>query len=224
MNVRLLATVSTLVLSITAATQCLAVLVGYTDRSAFEAAAVGGTTVVDFDTESTGTVASGSTIDGITFTYDFGTVSMTIDDAFDTTSPPNYLGTDDGGVFLDGDDIDFSFAPSTGFGLYIITADELFDDDLELTVDGETVGIVAADVEGSLPDDSDVYFLGIQSDDNSTFTTASLTGLGGGFFFYNLDDVVTAQMVAIPEAGSVLTWTVMSGICFGVVAVRRFRG
>ena len=51
--------------------------------------------VVDFDTSPTGIVASGSSVGGITFTYDFGGVSLKISDVYDTTSPDNFLGTDD---------------------------------------------------------------------------------------------------------------------------------
>ena len=53
---------------------------------------------------------------------------------------------------------------------------------------------MAADVQQTLLDGSQVFFLGIVDDTNS-FTSASVGTIGGGFFVYNVDDVITAVSV-----------------------------
>jgi hypothetical protein len=105
----------------------------YTDSASFFADLPGAATTADFDGLSSGDViASGGTADGITFTYDFGGVDLIVTDGtagggggpFDTTSPPNFLGTNDFDVLLDGDDLVLGFASANAIGLFIITAEE----------------------------------------------------------------------------------------------------
>ena len=122
---------------------------------------------------------------------------MQVSDAFDTTSPPNYLGTDDAGVFQDGDDFDLSFVPVNAIGMFFITADEMFDDDITLSAAGTSVGLSVADAGSDVGDGGIPYFLGI-IDDTNPFTTASITTIGGGFFLYNVDDIVTTSVVPCP--------------------------
>ncbi len=174
--------------------------VTFTNQAAFTASLPGPATTLDFDGLSAGTlIPSGTTLDGITFDYDFGGVSMKVTDVFDTTSPPNFLGTDDADVFQDGDDFDLLFAPVQAIGLYFITADDLLDGDIGLSAAGVTASLVASDVQQVLGDGSSVYFLGI-IDDMGSFTSASVDTVGGGFFLYNVDDIVTA----VPEPGTCL--------------------
>lgn len=191
-----------------------AALVTYTDQAAFMAALPGPANILDFDSLFAGTtIADGGTVDGITFNYDFGGGQMQVSDAFDTTSPPNYLGTDDAGVFQDGDDFDLSFVPVNAIGMFFITADEMFDDDITLSAAGTSVGLSVADAGSDVGDGGIPYFLGI-IDDTNPFTTASITTIGGGFFLYNVDDIVTA----VPLPGAL--WLFGSGL-FGLLAVRR---
>ena len=96
-------------------------IITYVDRPAFDAG--GPLELIDFESTSVGTIASGSTLSGITFLYNFAGVSLTVENLFDTTSGAQYLGTDDGGLLQDGDDLTFTFSPVTGFGLYIISQD-----------------------------------------------------------------------------------------------------
>ena len=49
-----------------------------------------------------------------------------------------------------------------------------------------------ADVGAVLGDQGIPYFFGI-IDDANTFTRASVTTIGGGFFLYNVDDITTAN-------------------------------
>jgi hypothetical protein len=189
-----------------------AALITFTDRALFEAALPAPFTTLTFDSLAAGTlIGEGETVEGIAFDYDLFTsfgISMQVLDDFDTTSAPNYLGTDDGGVFQDGDGFGLSFAPSFGIGLTLISADNLFDDDLVLAAAGASVGLNASAVQQTLPDGSSAFFLGI-IDDTNPFGSASLTadgGPGGPFFLYNVDDITTAPAAAnvVPEPASLL--------------------
>lgn len=207
----------------------------FTDRASFEAALPTPSATLNFDSLAAGTlIAEGETVQGITFDYDLFTnfgVSLQVLGDFDTTSPLNYLGTDDGGVFLDGDSFDLGFTPSFAIGLYVISADEqgvsIRDGDVELSVGGETVGISLADGELLSDDVSWAYFLGIVSDD-TPFTTASLgpgPDAGEGFFFFNIDDITTAPAAAtvVPEPASLLLFGIgAAGLTLG--GVRRRKG
>jgi len=186
--------------SIFSSTAGYAVATTYTDQSAFLTALPGASNTVDFDSIAAGTtIADGDTVGGITFNYDFGGVQMQVSDVFDTTSSPNFLGTDDYDVFLDGDDFALSFGPTNAIGMFFITADRMFNDDITLSAGGTSVGLNGADMGVILGDGGVAYFLGIIDDANS-FTTASITTNGGGFFLYNVDDITTAAVVPIPGA------------------------
>jgi len=180
--------------------------VTFTDFALFSASLPTPAKTLDFDSLTGGDIiASGDTVDGITFNYDFGGVLMQVGDdvvpGFDTTSPPNFLGTDDGDLFQDGDNFDLSFGSSFAVGMFFITADLLFDDDIQLTAGGVTASLIASDLQSTLPDLSDVYFLGVVDDMNG-FTTASVTTpQGQGFFLYNVDDITTAP---VPEPSTML--------------------
>ncbi len=165
----------------------------YTDQAAFTAALPGPGTTEDFDGIAAGTViASGTSVGGITFTYNLDGVQLKVSDAYDTTSSANFLGTEDADILQDGDDLSLGLAPVNAIGLYLMTTDTLADGDLSLTAGGATAALVAADVQQTLADGSTVYFLGI-IDPETAFTSASLTTIGGGSFLYNLDDITTAQ-------------------------------
>lgn len=174
--------------------------------------------VEDFESTPAGTlVPDGAAVGDLSFAYDFGGVRIGVTDGakfggsgpYTTTSGSNFLGTEDADIFLDGDDFQISFPAVNAIGLFFISADTLLDDDIRLSVGGLTASLVAADIELTLPDGSDVYFLGIE-DGNRAFTTASVTTLGLGAFFYNVDDVVTAvapdgdRVVAAPPPALLL--------------------
>ena len=186
-------------------------LITFTDRAAFEAALPSPAATLTFDSLAVGTlIGEGETVGGITLNYDLFTsfgVSLQVRDDFDTTSPPNYLGTDDLGLFQDGDSFGLAFAPSFAIGLTLLTADPLFDDDFVLAAAGTSVGLDASAVQQSFADGSQAFFLGI-IDDVNPFTSASLTadgGPGGPFFLYSADDITTAPAAAaVPEPASVL--------------------
>lgn len=182
----------------------------FTDPGAFLANLPGTANTLNFESQGAGSIVpSGSGLGGITFNYDFGGVQMAVTDGnqyggggpWDTTSGSQFLGSDDGDLLQDGDDFGLSFGPVNAIGLYFITIDAMFDDDIILTAAGISAGLLASS-STSLPDGGEAYFLGIIDDSNS-FTSAEVSTIGGGFFFYNVDDIVTA-VAAVPVPGSVL--------------------
>ena len=137
-----------------------------------------------------------------------------------STSSPNFLGTTDADIFQDGDDFALSFAPASAIGMYFITADPMFDDDIILTAGGESVGLLSSAGQ-TLPDGSEAFFMGIIDNENA-LTTADITTIGGGYFLYNVDDIVTAE--PIPEPATILlVGTGVLGI-FGRMRRRRSKG
>jgi hypothetical protein len=192
----------------------------FTDRAAFdmELANSGLTpSIIDFDSAVAGTlIPDGGSFGGMTFNYPtlagFG-VSMEIRSDGDTTSPANFLGTTDGGVFQDADDFDIVFAPSNAIGLFIISPDPdtILNDEVRLTVGGTTASIDTATTVITLPDGSQAFFIGI-IDAMATFTAADITtshddiANGNGFFVWDVDDIVTAVDRTpggqIPEPGT----------------------
>ena len=197
--------------------------VAYTDFASFEAALPGAAATLDFDATPAGTaILSGTGLDGITFSYDFGGPLLQVSDGFDTTSAPHFLGTDDGDLLLDGDDFSISFASASAVGMFFLSADPLFDADITLSAGGVSASLSAADLEQTLPDGTDVYFLGL-IDAGGAFTSADVATIGGGFFTYNVDDIVT--VAAIPEPTSALLMLVgITGLGLSTRRPRAERG
>ena len=171
--------------------------VGYTDQAAFSAALPGEATMVDFDSQSADyLIPSGSSVDGMTFTYALDGVALKVSSesgsTYSTTSPGNFLGTDDADLLQDGDVISLSFAPVNALGFYVISKDSMENGDVSLTAGGDTTYLVASDVQGApLGDGSSVYFLGVIDAANS-FSTATVRTMGNGEFLFNIDDIVTS--------------------------------
>jgi hypothetical protein len=172
----------------------------FSSEAEFAAALTASPAILDFDHLPAGTtIAPDSATGGITFQYDFNGLPMQVTHLYATTSAPNFLGTGDGGMLHDGDDFTMSFAPATAIGLFFITADPLLDGDITIAAGGTTASLKSSDVHDTLPDGSKVYFLGI-IDNDSSFSSASVEALAGGFFLYNVDDIMTApvtQRVAV---------------------------
>jgi len=163
----------------------------FTDRTQFLSALPGPATALEFEnTPAETAIPDGSALEGITFDYDYGGVNLLVSDAYVTTSTDRFLGTDDVDVLQDGDDFFLSFPPSYAIGIALLTADNLEDDDIRLDAAGASATIVAADLIDSLPPTTNVYFLGIV-DPVAPFTSATISTVGGGFFLFNVDDIVT---------------------------------
>jgi hypothetical protein len=203
-------------------TSASAALVAYESRTAFEAAIASYiSTTVDFDSATFGdTIPSGNTFEGITFTYsltDLGgdPLTMVVDDYFDTTTSPNYLGllADNGDYvnFVSGDSFTMDFAqPINAVGINIITNDVLLPGDsfsLSLALTG-IGGIITSPLlpSSTLPDGGQVYFLGVASD--QAFSSVVFGSAGTALEFVH-DDIIYAA-VPVPPA----IWLFGSGLLF----------
>jgi hypothetical protein len=153
-----------------------------------------------------------SSMAGITFTNSSG-LDIIVSTGFPTTSGTNYLGVDDGKdeVFLPPDDQwDMSFATDLkAIGMYFISSDLLFDDDVRLVTAAGTVSISETEYS-ALNGGGYVYFLGLVSD-GLPFSEAQVR-YGAGvqdFFVYNVDDITTVTDAAtpVPEPSSMLLAT-----------------
>ena len=193
----------------------------YTEADYLSALGTAPTTTYNFDTLAAGTtIADGSTLDGATFSYTLsppGSPSILVDNVFDTTSPDNYLGTDDGsGAFVGGDGFTMSFDQTMrAIGLYVISADLILDGDFTVTTSsGQSVSNTgAADVTLT---DGDAYFLGLIEDDFSMgFDSITLTTFDAEYLF-NVDDI-TVSPVPLPAA----VWLMGSGMLLLTGIARR---
>ncbi len=172
----------------------------YSGLAEFTAALPAEPIILDFDLMPAGmTIEDAGSAGGITFEYNFEGPTMKVTHLYATTSAPNFLGTGDGGMFHDGDNFTLSFPPGSAIGLFFISADPLIDGDISITAGGMRAELVARDVHTTLADGSRVYFLGIV-DDEAAFTSASIEALAGGFFLYNVDDIITVPVHKVVAA------------------------
>lgn len=194
----------------------LAAPVAYTDRAAFDAATAGMVrSIENFDALPSGTlIASGAALGGLSLTYDLGGVSLAVTDGtafgagvlpFSTTSPANFLGTDDGDLLQDGDGFTVQLGGVNAFGLYLISADPLWDGDFLLTAGGIGASLWTGDLQAYFPDDgSSAFFLGIVDMDAPLWAATLSTDHDGatGQFLWNADDLVVARAGQVPEPAS----------------------
>lgn len=194
----------------------------YTDVAAFNAAVAAipliNTQVIDFEFfagQNGGTagdvIASGSTIQGVTFTPSLPHGFELAVDGTGGTSGSNVLGASSNsgvavGQFGLGDVVDFSLSqPTLAFGMFIVTNSgfNFFADDATLSAAGTSVtnptGVAGTDVNGV-----NALFLGIV-DDLAAFNAASIQfgptpGAFSGAFFEIDDIVVYTAPVPIPAA------------------------
>ncbi|MBT77210.1 MAG: hypothetical protein QF789_05755 [Gammaproteobacteria bacterium] len=168
--------------------------VTYSGLAAFIDALPTEPSILDFDLMPTGmTIEDSESAGGITFKYDFDGLPMKVAHLYATTSAPNFLGTGDSGMFHDGDNFILSFPPGHGIGLFFISADPLLDGDISVTAGSVTAELIAENIHATLADGSRVYFVGI-IDAQTAMTSAYIEALEGGFFLYNVDDIITAPL------------------------------
>ncbi|MDH5515546.1 MAG: VPLPA-CTERM sorting domain-containing protein [Gammaproteobacteria bacterium] len=185
--------------------------------------ALGGSssTTYNFDELDAGTlIASGDTLNGATFSYSLSgpdNPSILVDNYFNTTSPSNYLGTNDSsGAFVGGDSFTVTFDHTMrAIGLYVISADLILASDFTITTNnGQSVSNTAS-VDVSLAD-GEAYFIGLIEDDYSLgFNSITLSSLDAGYIF-NVDNITVSQ---VPLPGAV--WLLISGI-LGLAGFSRY--
>jgi hypothetical protein len=178
-----------------------AAIVTFTAKADFLAAITTGTRTLDFEGLSAGdAIPSGTTVDGITFSYVIPGFTMAIDDTFSTTSGNNYLGLDGGEPFISGDSFSMTFANRTNaLGLYVIAEPgSLSAGDIVMSAGLGTV-FNSATPDLSLSD-GDAYFLGIvETDPSKMFNVAFLASFDpgfGDFFNFNVDDITIVPLPA----------------------------
>lgn len=197
-------------------------LIAYTDQAAFNLAIAGwSATTTDFESEAGGTmygVGSGPAGSGFTLALSgpdapamTPAMTPTVGDLFWTTSGTHYLGLDNPDTaFEAGDELTFTFASGMrGFGLYVIGTQDIGAGDITLTT---STGSVANAAVANLSDGQGSYafFLGLVSDDATTFssiTLHNLTLLDPRLLNIAIDDVTLARQRddnQVPEPGALL--------------------
>jgi hypothetical protein len=164
-------------------------------------------------------ISDGETVGGIRFNYPtlagYG-LSMMITDYHE-------LGIDDGDAFQDGDDFNLSFVASNAIGMYFISGDEMWNEDITLSVGSYAVDLNTG-ISVDLGDDYYAYFLGIIDPDTTFMTADIITSTGvNGVFLYTVDDITLASSGAssVPEPTTLIL--LGSGLLGLAGARRRFR-
>lgn len=190
-----------------------AALMTYTDQASFLSATASlNRQKLDFEAVSAGTVLpSGSTMGGITFTYNFGGFNMQVLDTYNTTSGKNYLGTDGDGIFLSGDMFTMNFSQNIqALGLFAISGDIILEGDFRLSNGaGSVVNSGTTDSTfGTLGDGGKVFFLGLfETNPSQGFVSATFeSGVNGGDYTFNIDDIIRDQPQpgVVPEPATML--------------------
>jgi hypothetical protein len=188
-----------------------ATVVGYTDQADFLAAISGlpGQQNQGFDAQTAGNlIPSGASAGNVTFTYGFGGFAIQVLNDYLTTSGSNYLGTDGDGIFLAGDAFTMTFSQAVNaVGLFVISGEIIYAGDFSLSTGAGSVmnSDLTDSTFGTLSDGGQVFFLGL-ADLDQAFTSATFaSGLQGGDFLFNVDDIRTASATAsVPEPSSIL--------------------
>ena len=208
----------------------------YSNVSDFKAAVASGfqpISYLDFDALASGTIIpSGTTLQGVTFDYVIGggAFQMQVGSTFDTTSPPNYLGTTGDDAFLSGDQFTMTFSqPEQALGLFVISGGIDYAGDYTLsTADGSVSNSGSTDsTYGTLGDGGAVYFLGlVETDPSEAFTSATFSSLPGLGIPFNIDDIMTtteSSVVVPPVPDATSTLALLSGACACILRLRRRR-
>jgi len=194
--------------ALVAASAAHGAVVAFTSRAAFDAAIADLAEVetVDFDGVPDETpIPSGSSLDGVTFTYtiadDLGSYELIVIDSFETTSGLQSLGLTFGDVFLSGDAFTMRFDRTLhAVGLFAL-ASQIGAGEVRLRIAGAEVGADASP-DLVLPGGGGAaWFLGLVESDPAApgFDEVEVLSSAppGEDFEWNVDDVVSA--IATPE-------------------------
>lgn len=181
----------------------------FTDRTSFDMALPGPSSVINFDGLALGTpIPTGTPFQGIAFTTNLGGLGLAVSNIFATTSGTQSLGVtgrpDES--FLSGDELTFDFASLVqAFGLSIVgRPGEILANDLQLVAAGGSL-FNSTIPQQTLSDGGEVYFLGVV--DSAGFPTARLNSFGdpaNPFFSFKLDDLSRVAAVSEPRAVALL--------------------
>jgi len=193
-----------------------AAFTSYTDSAAF-LAALGGApaTTLDFDGVPSGSVIpNGGSFDGVRFDFSDPSFDLAVLTGLDTTSPPNFLGVDDGtpgGSFLPEDVVTLVFpTPVFAVGASFLTPAGILDGVLRVVTPSGTThsGLAPSAI---FPSGDEEWFVGLIAD--TPFGRADLTSSFSALV-HNLDDITYA---AVPEPFSATL--VVSGLA-GILGYR----
>jgi hypothetical protein len=153
---------------------------------------------LNFENQAAGSIIpNGGSADGVTFEYTISGDQIEVGNAFDTTSPGNYIGLNNAeGAFIYGDSFALKFDRTIhAVGLYIMAEPgAIFAGDFELsTAAGSLQNTGTPDV---ILSDGDAFFLGlIETDFNLGFSSATLAGLldpSEVNYIFTVDDITSA--------------------------------
>jgi hypothetical protein len=150
--------------------------------------------VLDLEALPAGTLLpSGSTVQGVTFSYAIDGLTMQVVDTFSTTSGTHSLGLTGGDdAFLDGDAVGLAFAsPIFAIGMFFVTSDPALAGEILLTTPEGIVGNAATPFQ-ILADGGIAYFIGLVSTEPFTSAAVDFAPDGEIHFAFNVDDVTTA--------------------------------
>lgn len=205
-----------------------AAVTSYDSKSAYDSAVSGNIVDLNFDSMTAGdTISSGSAISDVTFLYSFDTgIDITIENQFATTSPSNYLGSSDGGLFIGGDSITFDFSQTvTAFGIYVLSDAFVLDDDFAITTNnGDSASSTVSSALALSDGFTDAYFIGlVESDASQAFTSVTFTSFEEPTLTFNIDDISYATVSAVPEPSILLMMLGGTLSIFALTGMKRKR-
>ena len=190
-------------------------IVTYSDYAAFQAAAAGVQSIINFESFAAGDAVT--TVGDVTFSEGFGS-TLEIFNTFptDTISPSNYVGNGDafiGEQFTEDEEVSIAFdagAERSAVGVWVQYDPINLLNQGVLGLEDDFSGIQSLVVEGDgmLLDTDTAFFIGLV-DDTGLNSIGSVTLLETSFdtVRYTFDNVVSYRVTAVPEPGTALALT-----------------
>ena len=174
----------------------------YTDKSAFEAALLPDREVVTLDWDDPNQLLQplpdGFEVEDVTVNYtigdpNIGMLNLQVLDIFDTTTPTQYVGTDEVnptfGLLFPEDSVHLTFdRPVRALGVHFVSCRGTYEGVFHVSAVG--VGTCGSNATFTpLPDESEGYWVGLIAEPNQGFTEADVYS-DWDLFVYNLDEIV----------------------------------